>query len=87
MYRLVFGRKFLRSAKKLDNGLKSKLKSSLDVLLKDPFHPSLHTKPLTGGLSGYYSFRIGRNYRVIMSFASEDTVRLIDIGDRKDVYR
>jgi len=87
MYQLVFGRKFLRSVEKLDSKLKPKLKSSLDLLLKDPFHPLLHTKLLTGELSGSYSFRISRDYRVIFKFLSDNVIQLIDVGDRKDIYR
>ena len=85
MYRLVFGNKFLHSAKKLDENLKFKLRSSLDILLKNPFHSTLHTKPLMGKLSHYYSLRIGRNYRVIFKLVSADIIYLIDIVDRKDI--
>jgi len=87
MRQLVFGRKFLRSAKNLDKKLGLGLKLSLDVLLDDPFRPTLHTKPLTGGLSKYYSFRFGRNYRVIFRFVSNDIIQLIDVGHRRDIYR
>jgi len=87
MFQIVFGRKFLRAAKKLDSETKSKLKNCLDILLKDPFHPLLHTKPLTGELSGKYSFRIGREYRVIFNFLSEKTIQLIDVGNRRDIYK
>ena len=87
MRQVVFGNKFLRSAKKLDKKLKPKLKSSLDVLLENSFHPTLRTKPLTGKLSDYYSFRIGRDHRVIFQFLSDELMYLIDIGHRKDIYR
>lgn len=87
MYQLVFGRQFLKTAEKLDEKLKSKLKSSLDVFLENPFNPILHSKPLTGSLSGYYSFRLGKNYRVIFRFISKDKVYLINIGNRKDIYQ
>lgn len=55
MYQIVFGNKFLKSAEKLDKQLKSKLKASLDILSKNPFNPALHTKSLSGKLSGYHS--------------------------------
>ena len=87
MHQLVFGRKFLNSAEKLNDKLKPKLKSSLDILLKDPFHSKLHTKPLTGKLSNNYSFRLGRDHRVIFRFASDDTICLTSVGHRKDIYR
>ena len=87
MRKLVFGNQFLKSAEKLDMKLKTKLKSSLDFLLRNPFHPTLHTKPLTGKLSGYYAFRLGKDYRVMFEFISEETIYLLKVGNRKDIYR
>jgi len=88
MYKLVFGSKFLRSAEKLDKRLKLKLKSSLDVLSQNPFHPNLHTKSLSGKLAGFYSFRLSRDYRVIFELiSSEGVIYLLKVGDRKDIYR
>ena len=87
MYRLVFGNQFLKSAEKLDKKLKPKLKLSLDVLLRDPFHPKLHTKPLAGNLAGRYSFRLGRDYRVVFAFLSKDEIQVFNIAHRKDIYR
>ena len=86
-YKLIFGSRFLKSVERLDNHLKPKLKSSLDILSKNPFHPTLHTKSLSGKFSGYHSFRLGRDYRVIFKFLSSEEIFLIDLGDRKDIYR
>lgn len=87
MHELVFGRKFLNSAKRLDTKVKPKLKSSLDVLAENPFHPTLHIKPLTGKLSDHYSLRFGGDHRVIFRFVSEKSIYLVDVGHRKDIYR
>ena len=87
MYKLVFDSQFLKSAQKLERELKPKLKLSLDVLSQNPFESSLHTKALSGKLTGYHSFRLGRDYRVIFEFLSNDTVYLLRVGNRKDIYR
>ncbi len=87
MRRLIFGDNFLNSAKRLEGKLKPKLKFCLDLLSTDSFHPLLHTKPLTGKLSGCYSFRISRDYRSIFKFLPDGAVYLIDVGNRKDIYR
>ena len=87
MHELVFGPQFLHSAKNLNKNIKLKLKRSLDVLSESPFRPKLHTKPLTGKLSDCHSFRVGRDYRVIFRFISDDMIFLIDVGHRKDIYR
>ena len=83
---LVFGDSFLKSAKNLNATLKLKLKFCLDILQKEPFDNRLHTKSLKGSLSGFYSFRLGGNYRVIFKIKLEE-IFLIDIGHRKDVYK
>ncbi len=87
MYKLVFGSQFLKFAEKLNKQLKPKLKSSLDILAESPFHPTLHTKSLSGKLSGHHSFRLGRDCRVIFELVSDDTIYLLRVGDRKDIYR
>ena len=84
---LIFGQSFVRSAKLLDKNLQTRLRRSMDLLAKEPFSPFLHTKPLTGELKGFYSFRLGRDYRVIFRFLSAETIHLIKVGHRKDIYR
>jgi len=87
MHELIFGGQFLKSAEKLDKRIKPKLKSSLDVLAENPFHLKLQTKSLSGKLSGHYSFRLGKDYRVIFKITSDNTVFLLKVGNRKDIYR
>lgn len=87
MYQLTFGKQFLKSAEKLDKKLKSKLKISLDILLQNPFDSRLHSKPLAGKLSGYYSFRLGRDHRVIFKLISKKEIQIFEVGNRKDIYK
>ncbi|MBI2097917.1 MAG: type II toxin-antitoxin system RelE/ParE family toxin [Candidatus Vogelbacteria bacterium] len=87
MSSLIFGQSFIRSAKLLDKNLQSRLRRSLDLLAKEPFSSLLHTKPLTGELKSFYSFRLGRDYRVIFKFLSAETIHLLKVGHRKNIYR
>jgi plasmid maintenance system killer protein len=57
------------------------------ILSNNPYDPRLHTKTLRGKLSGYCSFRINRDWRVIFQFMTENEIKLIDIANRKDIYR
>lgn len=86
MRELTFGNSFLKSAKHLDAILKTKLKIYLDILQKEPFNKKLHTKLLKGDLSGFYSFRLSRDYRIIFKIRSEE-IFLVNIGHRKDIYQ
>ena len=57
------------------------------LLVKNIFHPKLHTKKLKGFPDNYiYSFRITRAYRGIFRLAG-DNVILFAIGHRKDIYQ
>ena len=87
MHTLIFGDKFLKAAEKLERKLKPKLKTSLDILSQNPFHPALRTKSLSGKLAGYHSFRLDKDYRVVFVFSSNNTIHLLRVGNRKDIYR
>lgn len=87
MISIRYSKYFLRQANKLPKEQQNKLANLLSLLQKDPFYPQLHSKNLTGRLSGLYSFRITREYRVIFKFNSPTEVQLIDVSHRKDIYR
>ena len=52
MQQIIFSGQFLKSAEKLDNKVKPKLKQNLDILAENPFDARLKTKSLSGKLSG-----------------------------------
>jgi addiction module RelE/StbE family toxin len=85
--RLVYDKAFLKAAILLPKSQRNKLAILLEKFLNDPFNPSLHTKPLSGSFSGFFSFRITRDWRVMFQFIDADTVRILDVAHRKDVYR
>lgn len=84
---LQYTKQFLKSARKLPHSQQQKLANLLDLLQEKPFTALLHTKPLTGELTGFYSFRITREWRVIFQFLSPTTIALIEVAHRKDIYR
>lgn len=61
MISLVYTDSFLKSAQKLPVPQQNKLSKLLEVVRINPFHPKLHTKNLTGPLTGFYSLRITRD--------------------------
>lgn len=84
---VVYPPSFLKSAKKLPELQQKKLAQLLEILQENPFHSKLHTKTLTGPLTGFYSFRITRDWRVIFQFLAPNKVKLIEVGHRKDIYK
>jgi addiction module RelE/StbE family toxin len=87
MLRIVYSKSFLKSARRLPGFEQDKLARLLEILRETPFHPKLHTKSLTGPLTGFYSFRITRDWRVIFQFLTPDEIRLVEVGHRKEIYR
>lgn len=87
MMRLVYDKTFLKAASLLPASQRRKLAILLERFSEDPFNPLLHTKPLSGTFSGFFSFRITRDWRVMFQFIDADTIRLLDVAHRKDVYR
>lgn len=72
----------------LPKAVKIKLGNLLEILKTDIFNPRFRLKPLTGKLKGFYSIRITRDWRVILNFTlNNDTIFLIDVSHRKDIYK
>ncbi len=84
---IVYSKDFIKSAKLIPKSIKNKLAVLLEIAKENPFNSNLHTKPLTGELRGFYSFRITRDWRVIFNFLNSQKIFLINIAHRKDIYR
>ena len=78
---------FMKSADFLQQDIREMLAKRILLLGADIFHPLLHTKKLKSDLVGRYSFRLRRDWRVIFEFKDSETIRLLYIEHRKDVYR
>ena len=87
MKRIVTTEQFLDASANLPLHQQKKLGTLFEILQKNPFHPKLHTKTLHGKLSGLYSFRITRDWRVIFEFADPDIIYILRVVHRKDAYR
>ncbi|PIW74754.1 MAG: hypothetical protein CO003_01065 [Candidatus Portnoybacteria bacterium CG_4_8_14_3_um_filter_44_15] len=87
MLNLVYTNRFLKSSKKLPFHIQNNLSGKLETLQKNPFHSFLHTKSLTGDLSGFFSFRITRDWRVIFCFVEPEIIKLVEVAHRKDIYK
>ncbi|HEX9721906.1 MAG TPA: type II toxin-antitoxin system RelE/ParE family toxin [Candidatus Paceibacterota bacterium] len=87
MVQVRYSDAFLKSTRKLPKEQQEKLASLIELLQENPFHSQLHAKHLAGKLSGLYSFRITRDWRVIFQFTSPQEIELLDVANRKDIYR
>jgi len=87
MIRVVYNNNFLKSVTRLPRNAQQKLANLTLLLQENPFHAQLHTKHLTGILTGFLSFRITRDWRVIFRFLNEQTIQLLETAHRKDIYK
>ncbi len=85
--RLEFEKEFEREAGKLPLQTQERLAAALDLLFQNPFDSRLHTKPLSGVLSGIFSFRIGRDYRALFRFVDTRVIMLMRVKHRRYIYR
>ncbi len=62
-------------------------KKTIEILSRNPYHPSLRLHKLQGKLSAYHSISINMKYRVVIDFIIQnDVIILVDIGSHDDVY-
>ncbi|MBI2048845.1 MAG: type II toxin-antitoxin system mRNA interferase toxin, RelE/StbE family [Candidatus Liptonbacteria bacterium] len=87
MVRVYYADNFFKRVKILTEKQQTKLARLIVLLKENPYHPQLHTKSLSGEFAGIYAFRITRDFRALFRFLSPDEIILVDVGDRKDVYR
>ena len=81
-YKAIFSKIFIKSVKRLNRGVKERVKKSIKEILKNPYSGI----PLTHSLKGFWRKRIGK-YRIIYKINEKDKeVFFIDFGLRKKIY-
>jgi mRNA-degrading endonuclease RelE of RelBE toxin-antitoxin system len=84
---IIYHNNFLKLAERLPVPQQKKLAEIIILLQNNPFHPTLHTKRLNGELIGVLSFRITRDWRGTFQFLDNQTIQLLRVKHRKDIYR
>jgi len=84
---VIYGNRFARSSKKIPTEIKRQLAGVVKQISLDPFAPTLHSKRLHGKFAGIYSCRITHDYRLLFIFTEQSIIKLILVGNRKDIYR
>jgi mRNA-degrading endonuclease RelE of RelBE toxin-antitoxin system len=86
MYRILFTDKSIKSLNKLPKSIQNKTDLLVDVLVIDYRDNRLKTKKLNTTQS-LFSFRISQDYRAIFEFVDSQTIKVLDIKHRKDIYK
>jgi len=82
-----YDKQFIKEATKLPPTQKKLLANKLSYLAINPFDSRLHTKQLSSPLTGVFSFRVSREYRVLFRFIDAEHLFLLSAKHRKDIYR
>jgi len=84
MIRIIETDEFIKDLKKLPSSIQKIYQKQKNIFQANWLDTRLHTKRIKE-LSGVYSFRITRRYRVLFYFRKEDCI-FFKIGHRKSIY-
>jgi len=82
--KVEFSRSAFRELKKLPKGVQKRIIDKIEFYTEQK-NPLIFAEHTTDFRFGDYRFRIG-DYRVIFDF-TKDTISILKIGHRKDIYR
>ena len=83
---ILYMPQFLRQYKKLEPDLQEEVKRSIARFRTDPAEPSLRAHKLKGSLTGFMSFSVNYQYRIVYQWRNTDTIVLLKVGNHA-VYR
>ncbi|MCP4429045.1 MAG: type II toxin-antitoxin system mRNA interferase toxin, RelE/StbE family [Chloroflexi bacterium] len=94
MRTLVWSKAFVRAYKRLSRQnphLRHRVEHSLQQLVEDPFHPTLHSHKLKGKLTGSWACTVAYDYRILFEFvenpdSGEEEILLLTMGTHDEVY-
>ncbi len=84
--KIIFTGQFKKGFNRIPKKIQQKFKERIDLFIQNPFHPLLKIHPLKGNMLGLRAFSVTGDYRVIYRIVSNDTVKLINIGTRAQIY-
>jgi addiction module RelE/StbE family toxin len=84
---IIYSPKFAREYKNLPPKVKLNAEKLERFFRQNPFHSRLKTHKLRGRLKDFWSFSIGRKYRIIFEFGkNSDSVYFHSVGNH-DIYQ
>ena len=86
MISISYTNAFLKHFRVLPKSVQIKGDELVSLLSVDFRDSRLHTKKLVLD-EDIYSFRIGRDYRVLFVFEAGDNIKLLNVQHRKDIYK
>ncbi|MCK9188981.1 type II toxin-antitoxin system RelE/ParE family toxin [Acidithiobacillus sp.] len=87
VWRIEYAESVQKDVRKFDAQERKRIRDFIEVKVALLDDPRSLGKPLSGGLSGLWRYRVG-NYRVIANIEDRDVcILVVKIAHRKEVYR
>ena len=84
MYKLKFTKTFEKSLKKLSPKEQKTVAQKLQLLIQNPFYPSLRTKKVQG-IENIFEMSVNMNIRILWQYDNDIIILLLDVGHHKDI--
>jgi addiction module RelE/StbE family toxin len=84
MYKLKFTKAFEKNLKKLSLKEQKAVAQKLELLIKNPFYPSLRTKKVQG-IENVFEMSVNMNIRILWKYENNVIILILDIGHHKDI--
>ncbi|MDO5396391.1 MAG: cytotoxin [bacterium] len=84
MYKLKFTMVFEKSLKKLSPKEQKAAAQKLQLLIQNPFYPSLRTKKVQG-LDNIFEMSVNMDIRILWQYDNGIIILLLDVGHHKDI--
>lgn len=82
---IIYSPQFARAYRKLPGDVKVLAEQRVALFRENPFNPALDTHKLHGHLREFWSFSVGRRYRIIFEFGHKNAVCFHTVGSH-DIY-
>ena len=86
MLTVVYSEKFISQLEKLSNKAQKMALKKIELFINNPKHPSLNTHKLNGVLSGFLSFSVDYQTRIVFEYGKDNEISFLNIGDH-NIYR
>lgn len=79
MYQLTYTERFKKHYKKLHPNEKKQIKRKVEILVKNPMHPSLRSKRIQG-VESLFECSVNMDIRIIWYYEKDQMIVLADVG-------
>ncbi len=84
MYKLKYTKEFKKNLNLLTKQERRMVFSKLNLLVQDPFYPSLRTKKIQG-LTDVFEMSVNMDIRILWKYENGVIILLLDVGHHKDI--